>query len=127
MRIFLCTIHRFSGNGFFGVYGSLVGQATGVMAFSVFIPLMIFFIHVATELIRPISLSLRLRSNIWGDDILLAVLAGFGLKGVPFLLFSTPLVILAAVVQAAVFCLLTTVYLALALGHEEEHKTKEAF
>lgn len=112
--------------GFLGYLDHLLGKPRGVLAFSVFIPVMIFFIHVVSELIRPISLSLRLRSNIWGDDMLLAVLAGFGLKGVPLLLFSTPLVILAAVVQAAVFCLLTTVYLALALSHEEGHKAGEA-
>lgn len=108
--------------GFLGYVDHLLGKPRGIMAFSVFIPVMIFFIHVVAELIRPISLSLRLRSNIWGDDMLLAVLAGFGLKGVPLLLFSTPLVILAAVVQAAVFCLLTTVYFALVLSHEEEGK-----
>jgi len=113
--------------GFLGYIDHLLGKPRGVMAFSVFIPTMIFFIHVVSELIRPISLSLRLRSNIWGDDMLLAVLAGFGLKGIPLLLFSMPLIILAAVVQAAVFCLLTTVYLALAMSHEEEHKVKEAF
>jgi len=113
----------FKEMGFLGYMDHLLGKPRGIMAFSVFIPLMIFFIHVVAELIRPISLSLRLRSNIWGDDMLLAVLAGFGLKGVPLLLFSMPLVILAAVVQAAVFCLLTTVYFALVLSHEEEVKT----
>ena len=117
----------FKEMGFLGYIDHLLGRPRGVMAFSVFIPAMIFFIHLVAELIRPISLSLRLRSNIWGDDMLLAVLAGFGLKGVPLLLFSMPLVILAAVVQAAVFCLLTTVYLVLALSHEEGHKAKEAF
>ncbi len=80
--------------GFLGYIDHLLGKPRGIMAFSVFIPVMIFFIHVVAELIRPISLSLRLRSNIWGDDMLLAVLAGFGLQGVPLLLFSTPLVIL---------------------------------
>lgn len=111
--------------GFLGYIDHLLGKPRGVLAFSVFIPLMIFFIHVMSELIRPISLSLRLRSNIWGDDMLLSVLAGFGLKGVPLLLFSTPLVILAAAVQAAVFCLLSTVYFALVLSHEEDHSIKE--
>jgi len=78
-----------------------------------------FFLHIISELIRPISLSLRLRSNIWGDDMLLAVLAGFGLKAVTLLFFNTLLTILAAVVQACVFCLLTTIYFALVLTHEE--------
>jgi len=55
----------------------------------------------------------------------LAVLAGFGLKGVPLLLFNMILVIIASIVQAVVFTLLTTIYFALILVHEEE-KTQQA-
>jgi F0F1-type ATP synthase membrane subunit a len=79
------------------------------------------FLHTVAELVRPISLSLRLRSNIWGDDMLLAILAGFGLKGLPLLLFNTLLALMAAAVQACVFCLLTTIYFALVLNHENEN------
>jgi len=84
-----------------------------------------FFMHVISELVRPLSLSLRLHGNIWGDDILLAVVAGFGLKGVPLLLFNMILVIVASIVQAFVFTLLTTIYFALILVHEDE-KTQQA-
>jgi F0F1-type ATP synthase membrane subunit a len=67
---------------------------------------------------------LRLRSNIWGDDALLAVVAAFGVSGVPLLIFSTLLTIIASVVQALVFSLLTTIYFALVLVHpDEEHLT----
>ena len=75
--------------------------------------------HIVSELIRPISLSLRLRSNVWGDDMLLAIMAGFGVKGLPLLFFNTLIVILAGIVQAVVFCLLSTIYFALAIPHEE--------
>lgn len=91
-----------------------------MIAFSVFVPVMMFILHVVSELVRPISLSLRLRSNVWGDDMLMAVLSGFGIKGVPLLLFNVFLVILASVVQTLVFCLLSTIYFALVLTHEEE-------
>jgi F-type H+-transporting ATPase subunit a len=96
----------------------LMGKPRGFLAFSVVIPLLMFSLHVLTELVRPVSLSLRLRSNIWGDDILLAIIAGFGLKGIPMLFFNSLLVILAGVVQAVVFCLLTTIYFALAITEE---------
>ncbi|MCX5716686.1 MAG: F0F1 ATP synthase subunit A [Candidatus Omnitrophica bacterium] len=105
--------------GFFGYADALMEKPRGFIAFSVFIPLLMLFIHVVTELVKPITLSLRLRSNIWGDDMLLAVLANFGLGGVPLLLFSTFLVIIAAVVQAGVFCLLTTIYFALIILEKE--------
>ena len=105
--------------GFSGYIYHLLGKPKGIIALSVVIPLLMLFIEIVTQFVRPISLSLRLRSNIWGDDMLLAVLAGFGLKGIPLLLFNMLLAILASVVQATVFCLLTTIYFALALTHEE--------
>ena len=108
-----------------GYIDHLMGRPRGFLAFTVVMPLLMLFMHVISELVRPISLSLRLRSNIWGDDILLAVLAGFGLKGVPLLLFNMILVIIASIVQAVVFTLLTTIYFALILVHEEE-KTQQA-
>ncbi len=105
-----------------GYLSHLSGNLKGGLAYSVILPLMMLVLHILTELIRPITLSLRLRSNVWGDDMLLTVLAGFGIKGIPLLLFSTVLTIIGAIVQAAVFCLLTTIYFALILNHEEEHK-----
>lgn len=105
--------------GFLGFIDHLMGNPRGILAFSVFIPLLTFFMHVIAELVRPISLSLRLRSNVWGDDLLLVIVAGFGLKGIPLLFFNTLLVIFAGFVQAAVFCLLTAIYFALATTAEE--------
>jgi len=105
--------------GFLGYIDHMLGKPRGIMAFSVVMPLMMLFLHVVSELVRPISLSLRLRSNIWGDDMLLSLVAGFGVKGLPLLLFNSFLAILASVVQATVFCLLTTIYFALVLAHEE--------
>ena len=106
--------------GFLGYIDHLLGKPRGIMALSIVMPLMMLFLHVVAELVRPISLSLRLRSNIWGDDMLLSLMAGFGIKGIPLLLFNSVLAILASVVQAVVFCLLTTIYFALVLSHEEE-------
>lgn len=104
--------------GFLGYIDHMLGKPRGFLAFSVFVPLLMFFLHIIAELVRPISLSLRLRSNIWGDDMLLAVLCGFGIGGLPLIIFSTLLAILASVVQAVVFSLLTTIYFALVLVHE---------
>lgn len=108
--------------GLLGYVDHLLGKPRGILAFSVFIPVMMFILHVVSELVRPISLSLRLRSNIWGDDMLLSFIAGFGLKGLPLLVFNSFLAILASVVQAVVFCLLTTIYFTLVLSHEEEEE-----
>ena len=106
--------------GFLGYLDHLAGRQRGILAFTVIMPLFMLILHILTELIRPISLSLRLRGNIWGDEVLIALLSGFGIKGLPLLIFNMLMSILAAVVQAAVFCLLTTIYFALVLTHEEE-------
>lgn len=106
--------------GFFGYLDHLAGKQRGALAFTVVMPLFMLILHILTELIRPISLSLRLRGNIWGDEVLIALLSRFGIKGLPLLVFNMSMGILASIVQAAVFCLLTTIYLALVLNHEEE-------
>lgn len=106
--------------GFLGYLDHLAGKQRGVLAWTVIMPLFMLILHILTELIRPISLSLRLRGNIWGDEVLIGLLAGFGIRGLPLLFFNMLMGILAAVVQAAVFCLLTTIYFALVLNHEEE-------
>ena len=106
--------------GFIGYIDHLMGRPRGGLALSIILPLFMFFIHIVSELIKPVSLSLRLRSNIFADDMLLSALAGFGIKGLPLLMFSTFIVIISALVQAMVFSLLSTIYFALFLV-EEEH------
>ncbi|MCX5713804.1 MAG: F0F1 ATP synthase subunit A, partial [Candidatus Omnitrophica bacterium] len=105
--------------GFRGYLDHLLGRPRGFLAFSVLMPLMMFFLHIVSELVRPLSLSLRLRSNIWGDDVLLAIAANFGIGGIPLLLFGMLLAIIASMVQAMVFCLLSAIYFALIVVHQE--------
>ena len=107
-------------NGLLGYIDHLMGNPRGIIAFTVFIPVLLFFIHIISELVKPLSLALRLRSNIWAEDMLLAVSAQFGIGGVPLFLFNMLLVILSGIMQAVVFSLLTTVYFALVLPHHEE-------
>jgi len=109
-------------NGMLGYIDHLMGNPRGIIAFTVFIPVLLFFIHIISELVKPLSLALRLRSNIWADDMLLAVSSQFGLGGVPLYLFNMLLVILGGIMQAVVFSLLTTVYFALVLPHHEHEK-----
>ena len=92
--------------------------------------LLLFPLHVLGELIKPVSLSLRLFGNIFGEDTLVAtmVLLGagitFGLTDgvalVPGLPLQFPfyfLGLLSCTIQALVFTLLATVYIALWLPH----------
>ena len=109
----------FNEMGFKGYIDHLMGSPRGAIAFSVLMPLFMFGLHVLSELIRPVSLSLRLRSNILGDDMLMATLAHMGIAWLPLLFFSMLLSMIAAIVQALVFSLLSTVYFALALPDEK--------
>lgn len=106
-------------NGIRGYIDHMMGRPRGIIAFTVFIPVLIFIIHVISELVRPLSLALRLRSNVWAEDALLSVAASFGIAGVPLFIFSMFLTVLSSFIQAIVFSLLSTIYLALALPHEE--------
>ena len=83
--------------------------------------------HILGELIRPMSLTLRLFGNVTGDDILLGVFFVLGMMslsplhvpiGLPLHLLIVPLVLLFGFVQAMIFTWLTSAYLSLSLGHE---------
>jgi F-type H+-transporting ATPase subunit a len=112
--------------GFLGYLDHLAGKQRGALAFTLVMPLFMLILHILTELIRPISLSLRLRGNMWGDETLIALLAGFGIKGLPLLLFNMLMGVLTSIVQASVFCLLTTIYFALVLEEHEEETAQVA-
>lgn len=85
--------------------------------------LLIFLIEVISHLVRPMSLAIRLMANMFADHTVLgifmglSVMAGLGgyLLPVPVLLLGS----LVVVVQALVFCLLSTVYIAMAIEHGE--------
>ncbi len=88
---------------------------------------LLFVLELVGEVIKPASLSLRLAFNVFAEDVLLAVLAGLGIAagvalhspiGIPLQLFVVPLVLIFSTVQALVFCLLSSVYIALMVPHE---------
>jgi F-type H+-transporting ATPase subunit a len=84
-------------------------------------------LHVMGEIIRPVSLSLRLGLNVFAEDVLLGQLVLLGLGagvalhlpiGVPIQLFAIPLILIFSTVQALVFSLLTAVYISLMSPHD---------
>ncbi|MDD5255323.1 MAG: F0F1 ATP synthase subunit A [Candidatus Omnitrophica bacterium] len=108
--------------GFLGYFDHMMGKPRGAMRLTLILPVFLLFLHLISEVVRPITLSLRLRSNIWGDDLLLSILSRFGMQGLPLFVFSLLLALIAAVVQSLVFCLLTTVYFALVMHGQDEEK-----
>lgn len=93
-------------------------QAKGIGFFKHFFQPMafLFILNVIEELVRPISLSLRLYGNIFGEE---KIIEELGLM-VPFLV-PLPMMLLGlltGVIQAFVFTLLASTYIA---GATEEH------
>lgn len=89
-------------------------------------PLM-FPIHVIGEFARPVSLSLRLFGNIFGEETVVAVLAGMSIVVIKHFIvipFQWPMMlfgIFTAFVQALVFATLTAIYIAIAVERHAEH------
>jgi len=77
---------------------------------------LVFAIEVVSHLVRPVSLALRLRGNMFGDHMVLSIFSDMVpyVVPVPFLVLGT----LVSFIQAFVFCLLTMVYLTLATAHD---------
>lgn len=88
-------------------------------------------IHIIGELARPLSLSIRLFGNIFGEETILVILAGMSfalwrIHGIPVvaLPYQFPMMVFAvftSFVQALVFTMLSTIYISIAVSHEEAH------
>jgi len=107
------------------------------------IPLM-FILHLVGEFIKPVSLSLRLFGNIFGEDTLIATMVGLGVLlvnvilhaiagpdintfiGIPFQVPFLFLALMTSTIQALVFTLLSSIYIALMLPHKHEEHGGEA-
>jgi len=82
----------------------------------ILVPLM-FVIEVISHLVRPASLAIRLMVNMFADHTVLLVFFGLvpWIVPVPFLALG----VFVSVVQAVVFTLLSSSYIAMAIAHEE--------
>lgn len=79
---------------------------------------LIFPIELISHLARPLSLTLRLFGNMVGDHKVLTIFLGFGLL-IPIPVMVLGLIV--CVVQTLVFCLLSTVYIGMAIEDLHEH------
>lgn len=79
-------------------------------------PLM-FFIECVSLLARPYALTLRLTGNMFGDHTVFGIMSGLVPVLLPAILILLAIIVM--VIQAFVFSLLTTIYIALAVPHHE--------
>ena len=85
--------------------------ALGVLLFS--IELLSFLV------VRPYSLSLRLTGNMFGDHQVLTIMSG--LVPIVYPIIFLGLGMFVSFIQAFVFTLLSTIYIALAVEHHDDH------
>jgi len=108
--------------GLLGYLDHLAGNPRDVVGWIIF-PIM-FPLHLIGELVKPLSLTFRLFGNMMGGHVLVAVFVGMAIGAyfiplqAPFLLFE----ILTSTIQAFVFTLLSTVYIAMMLPHDHSHE-----
>ncbi len=92
-----------------------------IAVFTAVIEVAVGFIEIVSEMAKVISLSLRLFGNIFAGEVLMAVISGIIsiLLPTPFMMLE----LLVGVIQAAVFSILTLVYLTVATAevHAGEH------
>ncbi len=113
-------------NGLLGYLDHLAGRPRDLTMW-LLLPLMLP-LHVIEELVKPVSLSVRLFSNIFGEDSVIAAFVLYGVLimslikvpvGLPIQLPFMLLGLLLGTIQALVFTLLATIYIVLVLPHEE--------
>lgn len=105
-----------------GVIGHFTHFAGPKLAWYMFpITLMIFVIEIISELMKNVSLSLRLFGNIHGGHEAVEAMNRLGQSAfIPVGGFLLLIKLLTVVVQALIFTLLTCVYISL-VTHEEDH------
>jgi F-type H+-transporting ATPase subunit a len=85
-----------------------------------------FPIEFIGHLARPISLSIRLFGNIFGEESVIAILLSLIWLGIPYAIYlgvMMPLSLFTSFVQTFIFVMLSMVYIAGAVEveHEEHH------
>ena len=81
-----------------------------------YLAFLIFPIEIISNLIRPISLALRLKNNMMGDHLILTEFSNLVPALIPVVFMA--LGFLVSLVQAYVFTVLTMVYISLATHHD---------
>lgn len=98
-----------------GLLSDPVGFIKHLMGPVLFMAPMMFVIEAIGLIVRPVSLSIRLTGNMFGDHTVFNIMSDLVPLGVPiaFLALAT----LVSVIQAGVFSLLTIIYISLSLPH----------
>jgi len=82
-----------------------------------YMAVLVFPIEIISNLVRPISLALRLRGNIFGDHLVMGIFGDLAPLVIPIAFLMLGLLV--SFIQAYVFSVLTMVYISLATAHHD--------
>jgi len=85
-------------------------------------------LHIVGELVKPVSLAMRLLGNIFGDETVVAQLALLGISAY-FLPIQFPMMIMGTfmgLLQALVFATLVAIYIVIFAAHHDAHDENNA-
>lgn len=111
-----CSILIFFMYNYYGIKEHGVGYIKHFLGPVMFLAPLMLIIELISHLVRPVSLSLRLFMNITGDHMVLGVFTDLTHVVVPAVFVG--LGIFVSFLQAFIFTILSTIYIALAESHE---------
>ncbi|MFA6448640.1 MAG: F0F1 ATP synthase subunit A [bacterium] len=117
--------HGLRQNGLKGYIMHFRGEVSGILPVDIILIPLNFILHIIGEIVKPISLTLRLFGNITGEDVVIAVLATLLVGGafftawIPIQALFYPLALMFSAMQALVFTGLSSAYILLMSKHEE--------
>ena len=112
-----CSILVFFATHIYGVKENGLAHFGHMMGPSIWLAPLIFPIEVIGHLARPVSLALRLAGNMIGDHKAVSIFIGLTYVIVPVALLGLGVIV--CLVQTLVFCLLSTVYIGMAIEHHD--------
>ena len=105
----------------------LVGYIKHFLGEPIWLAPLMLPIHIIGELAKPLSLSIRLFGNIFGEDKIIVILAGLMALSKMFLLKYVPIqfpmlifAVFTSVIQALIFTVLTAAYITIMVVHGDE-------
>ncbi len=125
VTIFYVQYEGIRVHGFFGHLRHFAGPKLPILM-GIFITPLLFSIEILSEVMKIVSLSLRLYSNIHGGHLVVSALNHLYADGAwPIGGFLLPLKLLAAIIQALVFTMLAGVYLSIVVGDNENQESED--
>ncbi len=111
-----CALVIFVMYNYYGFKENGIGYLKQFAGPMIYIAPLIFVIELVSQLVRPVSLSLRLFWNMTGDHLVVGIFTNLIHLVIPALFMALGLFV--AFLQAFVFTILSAIYISLAVAHE---------